>query len=262
MGNRQGEYIWYELMTPDIEGAKAFYQSVIGWTIGDKSDMPGMDYRMLQAPDGPDAPDRYVGGVLALSEDMIAGGAFPLWIGYIGVDNVDASVQAIRDAGGTISMEPRDVPGAGRMAMASDPQGAPFYVMRGSVEDGTSTVFGEKLGHCAWNELSTKNQQGAHDFYERVIGWTNPENMPMGPMGDYRFLYVGDDLRIGATMEQKDQPTRWRHYFVVASINAAIDAVKAGGGTVTHGPHPVPGGGNIIMGIDPQGAQFALVGEL
>lgn len=259
MANKQGEYIWYELMTPDIEGAKAFYQAVVGWTIGDKSDMPGMDYRMIHAPDG------MVGGVLALDQHMIDGGALPLWVGYIGVDDVDASAEAIKASGGTVHMGPQDIPGAGRLAMASDPQGAPFYVMRGEPEPGgddTSRVFSpEALGHCAWNELSTTDQKGAHAFYQGLVGWSNPENMPMGEMGDYRFLYV-DDLRIGATLEQKDQPARWRYYFVVQSLNASIAAVKAGGGTIDHGPHEVPGGGHIIIGTDPQGAQFALVGEL
>jgi len=255
MGNKQGEYIWYELMTSDIEGARAFYEAVVGWTIGEKSDMPGMDYRMIQAPDA------LAGGMLQIGPDSAAQGAFPLWVGYIGVDDVDASVASIKALGGAVHMGPTDIPGAGRLAMASDPQGAHFYVMRGAIEDGTSTVFGEGLGHCAWNELTTTDQAGAHAFYEALTGWTNPENMPMGPMGDYRFLYAGD-IRIGATMQQTDRPARWRHYFVVASINAAIEAVKAGGGTVDQGPHPVPGGGNIIIGTDPQGAQFALVGEL
>ena len=255
MGNKQGEYIWYELMTPDIEGARAFYEAVVGWKIGEKSDMPGMDYRMINAPDG------MVGGMLALDKEMIDGGAFPLWIGYIGVEDVDASVAAIKATGGHVHMGPTDIPGAGRMAMASDPQGAPFYVMRGDVEDGTSTVFGIKPGHCAWNELHTTDQKGAHSFYEGLVGWTNPETMSMGAEGDYRFLYV-DDLRIGATYEVKDQPARWRHYFVVKSINAAIEAVKSGGGTVDQGPHEVPGGGHIIIGTDPQGAQFALTGPL
>jgi uncharacterized protein len=255
MANKQGEYIWYELMTPDIEGARAFYEAVVGWKIGDKSDMPGMDYRMIIAPDA------MVGGVLALDKDMIDGGAFPLWIGYIGVDDVDATCEAIKAKGGTIHMGPQTIP-AGRLAMASDPQGAPFYVMRGSVEDGTSTAFAvETDGHCEWNELSTTDQKAAHDFYESLFGWTNPESMPMGEMGDYRFLYV-DDLRIGATVEQKDKPARWLHYFHVPSINASVEAVKAGGGSVDMGPHEVPGGGHIIIGTDPQRAQFALVGPL
>ncbi len=169
MGNKQGEYIWYELMTPDIEGARAFYEAVVGWKIGDKSDMPGMDYRMINAPDA------MVGGVMALDKDMIDGGAFPLWIGYVGVEDVDATVAAIKEKGGHVHMGPTDIPGAGRLAMASDPQGAPFYVMRGAVEDGTSTAFAvETDGHCEWNELSTTDQKAAHDFYESLFGWTNP----------------------------------------------------------------------------------------
>lgn len=256
MGNKQGEFIWYELMTPDLEGARAFYQSVVGWTIGDKSDMPGMDYRMINAPDA------MVGGAMEINAEMIANGAKPIWVGYIGVDDVDASVAAIKAAGGAVHMGPTDIAGAGRLAMATDPQGGLFYVMRGAVEDGTSTAFSaDAVGHCAWNELWTPDQPAAHEFYESLFGWTNPESMPMGEMGDYRFLYV-DDLRIGATVTQKDQPAHWLHYFNVASINAAVDAVKTGGGTVTMGPHEVPGGGHIIVGTDPQGAQFALVGPL
>ena len=54
---------------------------------------------------------------------------------------------------------------------------------------------------------------------------------------------------------------RWRYYVRVPSINEAADALKAGGGTVSMGPHEVPGGDHIIIGNDPQGAEFALVGK-
>ena len=255
MANKQGEFIWYELMTPDVAGARAFYQAVAGWTIADKSEMPGMDYRMVNAPDGS------VGGVMPIDADMAAHGARPIWVGYVGVEDVDASVAAIKAMGGAIHMGPVDIPDVGRLAMASDPQGGLFYVMRGAVEDGTSTAFAPgKLGHCGWNELSTPDQDGAHAFYGKLFGWTNPETMPMGPMGDYRFLYL-DDLRLGASMH-RDGQAFWQSYFHVASINAAADAVKAQGGTVDQGPMEVPGGDHIIVGTDPQGARFALVGPL
>jgi len=254
MRNKQGEFIWYELMTPDIAGARAFYEPVVGWTIGEESASPGSDYRMIAAVDG------MVGGMLAIDKAMADAGTRPVWVGYIGVDDVDATAAAIGAAGGTVHMGPVDIP-AGRLAMATDPQGALFYVMRGSV-DAVSTAFAvETDGHCEWNELSIPDQKGAHAFYEGLFGWTNPESMPMGPMGDYRFLYAGD-LRIGATVEQKDRPAYWLHYFHVHSINDAVDAAKAHGGTIQMGPHEVPGGGNIIIGTDPQGAQFALVGPL
>ena len=35
--NPTGDFIWYELMTPDAEGAKAFYDAVVGWNIGERS---------------------------------------------------------------------------------------------------------------------------------------------------------------------------------------------------------------------------------
>lgn len=253
MRNKHGEFIWYELMTPDIEGAKAFYEPLLGWKIGEKSDMPGMDYRMIGLVDG-----GMVGGVLALDKQMADGGARPLWVGYIGVDDVDAAIQGIRDAGGQIHMGPQDIP-AGRLAMASDPQGAPFYVMRGAVDE-VSTVYSvDRIGRCSWNELSSPDQKAALDFYMGLFGWANPESMPMGEMGDYRFLFV-DDLRIGASVEQKNRPAYWLHYFRVASIARAVETVNAGGGTVMMGPHEVPEGDYIIIGTDPQGAQFALVG--
>jgi len=52
----------------------------------------------------------------------------------------------------------------------------------------------------------------------------------------------------------------WRYYIRVPSISKAAEAVKAGGGTITLEPMEVPGGGTIIIGNDPQGAEFALVG--
>lgn len=252
MTNKHGEFIWYELMTTDLDAARAFYGPVVGWAIGAASGMPGMDYRMI------DAPDASVGGMMAIDDDMAAQGMKALWIGYIGVDDVDATAAAIKEHGGRIHVPPTDIPDVGRFAMASDPQGAPFYVMRGSVE-GTSTAFSpDAPGHCCWNELATSDQDKADAFYAAVFGWTNPESMPMGPMGDYRFLYAGD-IRIGASMRGEGAP-RWQPYFTVPSIAAAIEAVKAHGGRIDNGPHEVPGGNHIIVGTDPQGVRFALAG--
>jgi predicted enzyme related to lactoylglutathione lyase len=55
-------------------------------------------------------------------------------------------------------------------------------------------------------------------------------------------------------------PTCWTYYFNVPSIDAAKERIEHAGGTVTMGPHEVPGGRHIIIGTDPQGAAFALVG--
>ncbi|MBO9575896.1 MAG: VOC family protein [Sphingobium sp.] len=252
--NKQGDFIWYELMTPDVDAARAFYGAVAGWEIGGASDQPGQDYRMIRNGDD------FVGGVLGLTADMAANGAMPLWIGYIGVEDVDATAEAIKAKGGHVFMGPRDIP-QGRLAMCADPQGAPFYIMRGS-SDGTSTVWQDnKVGAWGWNELWTPDQQGALDFYGSLFGWRQEGAMPMGPRGDYLFLKQGDQ-RLGAIgpASDKSKPAYWRHVYRVPSINASLEAAKAGGATDIEGPHQVPGDDYVMYAKDPQGATFVLVG--
>src|SRR5689334_16222794 len=82
----RGDFIWYELMTPDPEGAKAFYDAVVGWNIEAKSQFPN-GYRMIGRTDG-----KFAGGVLPLNDEMQQHGARPTWLGYILVPDVDRSV--------------------------------------------------------------------------------------------------------------------------------------------------------------------------
>ncbi len=62
MSNPHGSPIWYELMTPDPAGAKAFYDAVIGWTV-EAAPSGDVDYRMIAAQGG------LVGGVLGLTAE-------------------------------------------------------------------------------------------------------------------------------------------------------------------------------------------------
>lgn len=253
MANPQGTPIWYELQSADPDASKAFYDAVIGWTI-EPQPTGAMDYRMIDAGDG------MVGGVMRFTDEMAAGGATPGWTVYIGVDDVDASAAAIQAAGGTIAMGPWDIPDVGRIAVAADPQGIPFYVMRGAT-DGTSTAFDRAaMGRCSWNELATPDQAAANTFYATVFGWTYPGRMTMpGDMGDYIFAVAGD-VTIGATMTESGGPASgWRFYFRAADIEAAAAIVTARGGTVLMGPHEVPGGDRIILARDPHGTTFGVV---
>src|SRR4051795_12226953 len=84
----QGDFIWYELMTADPEGAKAFYDAVVGWQIGEGvAEFNG--YRMIGRSDG-----GFAGGVLPLTDEMQREGARPMWLGYIHVRNVDDAARS------------------------------------------------------------------------------------------------------------------------------------------------------------------------
>jgi predicted enzyme related to lactoylglutathione lyase len=259
-GNPQGDFIWYELMTPDGDGAKAFYDAVVGWDISEGAPEYG-GYRMIGRSDGGNA-----GGVLTLSPEMLQAGVQPGWIGYLYVENADETVQSIERAGGTVMKEAFDIPNVGRIAAMKDPQGAAFCVMKpippAGKPDAKSDVFApNELGRCAWNELATSGQKAALDFYTTEFGWTAGDTMPMGDMGDYQFI-MQSDVMIGAIMTKApENAVRWRFYFRVADVDEAKAAAESGGGTIIHGPQEVPGGDRILIGRDPQGAEFALVGK-
>jgi uncharacterized protein len=253
-------FIWYELLTPDADGSQRFYGDIVGWTVKQGAN-PGMDYRHLMAPDG-----EGVGGLLQLTEEMKAGGARPMWLGYISVPDVDAAIRAIEGDGGKTQMKPMDVPGAGRIAMVLDPQGVPFYVMTPMPPPNRplakSTAFSRAApARCAWNELATGDPKNAFAFYTHHFGWTDGGSMPMGDLGDYQMINDEDGM-IGAIMSTApgNRQPLWTYYFRVAKISAAKMQIEAGGGTVMHGPQEVPGGDHILIGSDPQGAIFALVG--
>ena len=258
--NRAGDFIWYELITPDPDGAKAFYDAVVGWSI-EPQPSGEMDYRMIGRSDGGNA-----GGVMRLTDEMRGHGARPTWLGYLAVDDVDASVVSIEKGGGKALMPAFDIPNVGRIALVTDPQGVPFYVMRPTPPAGdtgkTSDVFSpDQPGHVSWNELATGDLEAAKRFYPAQFRWTLGDVLPMGDMGDYQFItHHGVPLGAMMTAAPQNQP-RWRFYLRVTDVDAAKRAVEAGGGTVIHGPQEVPGGDRILVGTDPQGAEFAVVGK-
>ena len=258
--DRRGDFIWYELMTPDPEGAKNFYDAVVGWNIGEGSpEFKG--YRMIGRSDG-----KFAGGVMPIDDDMARHGTRPQWLGYISVADVDEAVAAIEAAGGKIWMAPTDIGSVGRIALVTDPQAAPFYVMKpippANDPNARSDVYSrEAPQRVAWNELMTSDQNGAIDFYLGQFGWTKGDAMPMGDMGTYQLLSHAGDT-IGAIMTKApDKPSRWRFYIRVEDVDRAKSTIESKGGTVVHGPMEVPGGDNIVIGIDPQGAEFALVSQ-
>ncbi len=252
MRNPQGTPIWYELITPDPDAAARFYGGVMGWTI-DPSAVGENHYRMIMGPAGP------LGGCLPLTPEMQAGGAQPGWFFYVGVDDVDATVEKAKGLGAMVFMPPQDVPGVGRFAFLADPHGAPFYVMRG-YPDEPSLVFAEgEVGRCGWNELGSPDPAATIAFYGALFGWENRETMDMGPNGSYHFIDLGEH-RLGAMFKETAGRPHWRFYFTVENIDPAVAKLEAGGGQVVMGPHQVPTGNRIVIARDPQGAELALVG--
>ena len=257
-----GAFIWYELMTDDVAGAREFYRAVVGWEIeAEGQAVPtGTTYRMIQRADGGMA-----GGLLEITADMKANGAKPDWLGYIHHPDVDAAVAKVTEAGGTAHMPPMDMP-VGRMAMVSDPQGAVFYLMNPTPPaenpEAKSDVFDyAKAQHMRWNELWTTDQDAAVALYTDLFGWAQDGAMEMGEMGDYRFIQH-DGTGIGAIgkVQPGGECSRWQYFAGVDDIDRACAAVTEHGGTLLGEPQQIPGGEYSVYAHDPEGATIGLVG--
>lgn len=257
MANPHGSYVWYELLTTDTEAAGRFYADVIGWSV-DSYDSTVAGYHVLAI--GTEG----IGGMMTLPPGGAESGMRPGWLGYIGVDDVDAAIAAITAAGGALHMPAMDIPNVGRIALAADPQGLPFYVMKvAGAGEGSSGAFDPaRAGHCSWNELVASDLPAALAFYTGQFGWTKGDVMPMGELGDYQFIdHAGGTIGAMMAAPPGGPPPGWNYYFRVEDIDTAAGRIGDGGGTILNGPMEVPGDDHILQAVDPQGVPFAIVGK-
>ncbi len=255
-----GRFIWYELATTDTGAAKAFYTKVVGWSTEDMSGGP-MPYTLFTVE-----PGRGVGGMMTLPDNLKKMGVPPHWLGYVMVDDTNASTARAKSLGATVHHEPMDIPNVGRFSVIQDPQGGVVALFKPTPPPGGAPAELEpgRTGTTGWHELYANDGAKALDFYSALLGWKKFDTMDMGEMGQYHiFGTPGAAMPMGGMMTKPAQVPApyWTYYFHVGDIDAAAGRVKAGGGQVLMGPIEVPGGDWIIQGIDPQGAAFALVGK-
>lgn len=251
-----GRFIWYELMTTDTDAAKAFYGKVVGYG---SQHMPEMNYTLLTI-DG----TRPARGLMALPDELRKMGVPPHWMGYVAVENVDASTDKASSLGATVHVAPQDIPNVGRFSVLADPGGAALALLQPTPGGDSPLVAPGTIGGTGWNELYAADGAKAFDFYSALFGWKKFDTMDMGQMGLYHLFGVpGADMPMGGMMTKPaEMPVpAWTYYIQVGPIDAATQRVKDAGGQVLMGPMEVPGGDWIIQGFDPQGAHFALVGK-
>jgi len=217
--------------------------------------MPGLAYSLFTVGDTP------VTGLMNLPEDMRRTGATPRWIGYVGVDDVDAAVDRIKQLGGAVHVPPTDVPNISRFSVVVDPQMATLTLVKGLKPGQAQSAELGKPGCVSWHELLAADWEKAFAFYGELFGWQKAD-ADIGPMGTYQLFSAGGQTIGGMFTKPPMVPVPfWLYYFSIGDIDAAAERVKAGGGQILEGPLEVPGGSWIARCTDPQGAIFALEGN-
>ncbi len=114
-----GAFSWNELLSRDLDAAQRFYGELFGWEFKADQDASSGYVEIWLA-------GRANGGILPWQPEM--GDTPPRWSVYFSVADCDASVKQLRELGGAVFMEPRDLP-VGRFAVVADPQGAAFQLI-------------------------------------------------------------------------------------------------------------------------------------
>ncbi|MFN8581387.1 MAG: VOC family protein [Gemmatimonadaceae bacterium] len=189
-----GQFIWYELTTPDVAAAKKFYPRFTGWGTQPFDN----DYTMWTTGGAPFA------GLFHLKDEMRQQGIPPNWMAYVESSNVDDTIKKATSLGGAVMFGPQDIPNVGRFVVLADPQGAVFGVYKSANDlrawDGTPVV-----GRFSWHELMTTDYQKAFEFYSALFGWEKTGEMDMGGGNMYFMFGKGDK----ATAACSIAPPRW-----------------------------------------------------
>jgi predicted enzyme related to lactoylglutathione lyase len=250
-------FIWYELMTHDLDKAVAFYWKVVGWNIKD-SGMPGMKY-MLFSRDGND-----VGGIMTWAAAGVSGTP-PEWVGHIHTANLDEELKAVTADGGAVIQPAQNIPGVGRFAVVLDPQKAKYLLFEPGKQDARPRLDQMAVGNVGWHELLTDDAAKAFNYYSKHYGWQKDHAHDMGAMGIYQTFRTDRPLYTGGMMNRKGPgmpegiPPHWQFYFTVDDIEAAQKRVIEADGKIVLPPMDVPGGSRILQATDDQGCHFALM---
>jgi predicted enzyme related to lactoylglutathione lyase len=252
----------------DPDAAAAFYAGLFGWESEDV--MP------------PGAPGRYL--VATLRGGPVAGiGSQPegapqvaTWDTYVWVRDADETAAKVRAAGGTVLREPFDVGPSGRTAIFADPAGATFCVWQPGDHRGAAVV--NEHGSVNFNDLHTRDVEGAAAFYKAVFDW---DLLSVGEGHMWALPGYGDFLEqrrpgmreqmaamgapprfedVVATLipipdDQPDTPAYWGVTFAVDDADAIAEKAVELGGHVLVAPLDAPWVRLTVI-RDPEGAIF------
>ncbi len=248
-----GRFVWYELMTTDMAAARAFYAEVVGWDAHDAS-TPELAYTLFTAGEAS------VSGLMGLPEEARKLGATPRWMGYVGVNDVDATAGRIKRLGGAVYVPPTDS-NIGRISVVADPQMATLALVTGLKPDQPQSAEPDGLGRVGWHELLATDWEKVFPFYGEIFGWQKADS-EIGPTDTYQLFAAGGQTVGGMLAKRPAEPVPfWLYYFNIDDLDAAAERVKSAGGQILEAPLELPGGSWFARCMDPQGAAFAVQGK-
>jgi uncharacterized protein len=282
---------WVEASEPDPKAALDFYGGLFGWRF---TDMMGADSLASYFIAGHEARSSSIfdlsgeargGDVAAVCGIPEAEPQTAVWNTYFWVDDADEVAARVCDAGGGVVKEPFDFMDACRMAVFTDPEGAAFGVWEARSHKGARLV--NDPGALVFNNLNTRDVEGARSFYRSVFGWQTgtigggAAGWTLPGYGDWLEREHHPNLRkqmaeagapvgfedvvgsiVPITNEQAGTPAHWSVTFATDDTDATAAKAAELGGRVIVPPFDAPWSTatytiRITVIADPQGATFS-----
>ncbi len=253
MPQLQGNPIWFDLVTPDPQGAKDFYTGLFGWEWADVPMSGGNTYHMAIKDDA---------NIAGMSANDDANGVAGVWVNSVYVEDAEETAERIKANGGSVLSGPHNADGWGITARVATPEGAVFGLWQ-SLKGYGADVFAE-LGSVCWIEYHTGDLEAAKQFYSETFGAdfdtiTIPTDDSAGSDYTVTMLSIDGQQMPCAFFELTDDEStaRWATYFMVEDVRASVAKAESLGAKVAFPVMDVPPG-SLASLTDPQGVRFSL----
>jgi predicted enzyme related to lactoylglutathione lyase len=282
---------WVEASEPDPKAALDFYGGLFGWEFVDMMPASSQENYFIARHEARSSSifdlsgEFRDGDVAAVRPVPEAAPQTAMWNTYFWVDSADEAASKVRDAGGGVVREPFDFMDACRMAVFADPEGAAFGVWEAKDHKGARLV--NDPGAPVFNNLNTRDVEGARSFYRSVFGWQTgtigrgAEGWTLPGYGDWLEGEHHPNLRtqmaeagapegfedvvasiVPITDEQAGTPAHWSVTFATDDTDATAAKAAELGGDVIVPPFDAPWSTStytirIAVIADPQGATFS-----
>ena len=245
-----GTPCWVDLSTSDLDAARGFYGTVLGWNDFEVAPAEAGYYTMALV-DG-----QRVAGMMTASDDERAMAVPPHWNTYVCTTSADDSAERARELGGAVVAGPFDVLDVGRMAVVLDREGAAISVWEPRAHPGFGLL--RQPGAFTWVQLGSRDPEQAKAFYTELFGWKPEVHTEPMPYTEWKVNGTPVAGMLEITPDMGPMPVSWQVFFEVSDPDGAVDQAKQAGGAVYVEPMDVPAGRFGTLG-DPQGAVFSVM---
>ncbi len=232
---REGDFVWFDLVTDDANAAKTFYARMFGWEFS-----RGDDYSVIRS-DG-----EYLGSI-AYDGELDPAVQDARWISSISVPDVDSAVASVTAGGGSVLVAAEDLKGRGRFAVVSDPQGAIFAVLKTTAGDPLPSRI--ITGDLLWMQLWTPDADASGAFYEKALGY--------GRRADF-LQYFEANKALLVEFSWEDVEAHWLPVVLVPDVKEATARVRTLGGLVHLDVASNFAAGKMSLVADPTGGAFLM----